>query len=69
MNKRPTYDEASHVEADDGVVKVDGPDDVHVDLTPEAALETSDRLLQSSQQASGQLLFRKAGRKGPLKRQ
>ena len=69
MTERPLYDEPSKVEAEDGTVKVDGPDDVHVDLTPEAALETSDRLLAKSQQASGQLLFLKRGQKGPMKRE
>ena len=67
MVKRPTYDEASKVEAEDGVVKVDGPDHVHIDLTPEAALETSDRLLEGSQEATGQKVLSERGHKGPQK--
>ena len=38
------YDEPSKVSAKDGVVSIEGPDSVHVHLTPEAADETSDRL-------------------------
>ena len=41
------YDDASHVVADKGEVLVDGPDGVAVSLTPEAALETSERLLDA----------------------
>jgi hypothetical protein len=48
------YDEASTVEARDGAVSVDGPDGVDVRLSPEAALETSDRLLESAAEAQGQ---------------
>ena len=35
---------------------VDGPDGVAVPMTPEAAAETSDRLLAASAQAMGQQL-------------
>jgi hypothetical protein len=48
------YGEASHVEAKDGSVVVDGPDGVDVSLTPEAAAETSDRLLYASGGAKSQ---------------
>ena len=48
------YDEPSKVAAKDGVVKVDGPDSVDVSLTPDAALETSDRLLAGAATAQGQ---------------
>jgi len=48
------YSEASHVEAEDGSVVVDGPDGVDVKLTPEAAAETSDRLLYAAGQAQSQ---------------
>lgn len=65
MANRPTYDEASTVEAEDGVVKVDGPDHVRVDLTPDAALETSDRLLEGSHEARGQQRLAAQGLKGP----
>jgi hypothetical protein len=48
------YDEPSEVKAVDGQVDVDGPDAVDVSLTPEAAEETSERLLQQSFKARGQ---------------
>jgi hypothetical protein len=51
---KPLFDEASDVEAIEGVVDVEGPDDVAVALTPEAAEETSDRLLEKAQKARGQ---------------
>ncbi len=50
------HDEASHVTAEHGEVLVDGPDGVAVSLTPDAAAETSDRLLHSAAEAQGQLL-------------
>lgn len=43
------------MEAEDGVVVVDGPDHVDVALTPDAAEETSNRLLEGSMKARGQL--------------
>ena len=49
-----TYKEPSKVNADKGEVIVDGPDGVAVTLTPEAALETSQRLLDSGLEAVGQ---------------
>jgi hypothetical protein len=53
-NKPKAYREPSDVKAVDGSVEVQGPDDVDVVLTPEAAEETSDRLLLHSLQARGQ---------------
>lgn len=50
------YDKPSEVAARDGVVIVDGPDSVAVLLTPEAAEETSHRLLDGAMQAQGQRL-------------
>jgi hypothetical protein len=50
------YSDASHVEAKEGAVVVDGPDGVDVKLTPEAASETSDRLLFAAGQAKSQQL-------------
>lgn len=38
----------------DGAVQMDGPDDIDVALTPEAAEETSDRLAEESVRARGQ---------------
>lgn len=52
--KNVVYDEASEVNAVDGCVDVDGPDAVDVSLTPEAAEETSERLLAESFRARGQ---------------
>lgn len=54
MNDKTIYDEPSEVDAVDGVVTVEGPDAVDVKLTPEAASETSDRLLTGSLKAQGQ---------------
>ena len=49
-----THDEPSTVAAEEGAVVVDGPDGVAVTLTPEAAAETSDRLLDAATMAAGQ---------------
>ena len=54
------YDEPSEVEAQDGVVVVDGPDGVAVLLTPGAAEETSHRLLDKATEAQGQKRLREA---------
>lgn len=48
------YDEASKVSAKDGTVIVDGPDGVDVNLTPAAALEISEQLLEGGLTAQGQ---------------
>jgi len=48
------YGEPSEVEAKDGAVEVDGPDDVDVAMTPEAAEETSERLIAEAVRARGQ---------------
>ncbi|HEU4957616.1 MAG TPA: hypothetical protein VFT40_08315 [Sphingomicrobium sp.] len=53
------YDDPSDVDAKDGVVSVKGPDAVDVNLTPDAAAETSDRLLLGSMKAQGQRVRRK----------
>ncbi len=52
------HDEPSTVTAEDGVVLVEGPDGIAVSLTPDAAAETSDRLLRSAAEAQGQILER-----------
>jgi hypothetical protein len=52
--KPQVYEEPSDVKAVDGAVKVDGPDAVHIGLTPEAAEETSERLLGQALKARGQ---------------
>ena len=59
MSDDVAYDEPSKVEAKDGDVVVDGPDGVDVKLTPTAAVETSDRLLEAGVEAQGQRLRQK----------
>ena len=54
MDHDRTHDEPSTVVARNGEVVVDGPDHVAVTLTPEAAIETSDRLLEGATRAQGQ---------------
>ena len=51
------YDEASEITAVDGAVMIRGPDAVNVRLTPEAAEETSNRMLEGSMKARGQAFF------------
>lgn len=48
------YDEATKVTAKDGEVILDGPDAVDVKVTPEAAEETADNLLEGAVKARGQ---------------
>ena len=57
MNDKTIYDEASDVDAEDGVVTVSGPDAVDVRMTPEAAEETSERLNTGAMKARGQVYF------------
>ena len=57
MPKSKVYDEPSSVKAEEGCVVVEGPDDVDVRLTPDAAEETSNRLLEGSMKARGQVYF------------
>ena len=57
-------DQPSEVSAQDGVVLVEGPDSVTVSLTPEAAEETSHRLLEGAITAKGQERLGKVPRKG-----
>ena len=58
MAKDKTYDEASTVTAKDGTVMVDGPDHVDVAVTPEAAAETGERLIDGAAHAAGQRRLR-----------
>jgi hypothetical protein len=60
------YEEPGEAEAVDGNVALMGPDGVSVMLTPEAAVETSNRLLDSGVTANGQRL--EAGRKAKERR-
>lgn len=59
MTDKELYSKASDVSAKDGEVLVDGPDGVDVALTPEAAEETGNRLIDQAVTAAGQRLFRK----------
>ena len=54
QQKQPIYDEPGECRAVAGTVRLEGPDDVHVAMTPEAAEETSERLLAASFEARGQ---------------
>jgi len=54
VEKQPVYNEPSDVNAVDGAVELDGPDAVDVAMSPEAAEETSERLLRQSFKARGQ---------------
>ena len=58
MTKDKVYDEASTVTAEDGTVVVDGPDHVDVVVTPEAAVETGERLIEGAAHAAGQRRLR-----------
>lgn len=48
------YNEPSETEAVEGNVALMGPDGVSVMLTPDAAIETSERLLNTAMTAQGQ---------------
>jgi len=56
-NDSDIYDEAGNVDADQGNVHLKGPDAVDVRLTPGAAEETSERLLEGAMKARGQRYF------------
>lgn len=56
MIDKTIYDEPSKIDADAGTVSVEGPDAVDIQLTPDAAAETSDRLLVGSMKGRGQQL-------------
>ena len=57
MPDKRIYDEASDIDAEDGVVSLKGPDAIDVRLTPDAAEETSERLNTGAMKARGQLYF------------
>ncbi len=54
MEDKNIYEQPSAVTAKDGDVLVEGPDYVDVGLSPEAAEETSNRLLEGAMKARGQ---------------
>ena len=66
MDRNP-HDEPSEVDAEEGTVFVDGPDGIAYSMTPDAASETSDRLLFGSAKARGQQIAtaRKRGKSRP----
>jgi hypothetical protein len=58
MTRDKLYDEATEVSAKDGEVILDGPDSVDVKITPEAAEETADNLVEGAVRARGQRRLR-----------
>ena len=54
MTGSKVYDEAAKVTARKGDVVLEGPGGVDVIMTPDAALETSQRLLDAAAEAQGQ---------------
>ncbi|MBA3512448.1 hypothetical protein [Sphingomonas sp.] len=54
MPNRKIYHQPSLVTAEDGDVLILGPDQVNIALDPDAAEETSNRLLEGSLKARGQ---------------
>jgi hypothetical protein len=58
MTKKIIYEQPSKVSADEGTVVMDGPDEVDVQLSPEAAEETADRLTDEAVVARGQRRLR-----------
>ena len=53
MDANKPYSDPSQVKAKDGAVAVHGPDEVDVDMTPEAAEETAERLTDEAVKARG----------------
>ena len=54
MTDKKVYDEATEVTAEAGAVILDGPDGVDVKVTPEAAEQTADNLIDGAVKARGQ---------------
>jgi osmotically-inducible protein OsmY len=54
MGDDELYDQATKVTAEQGEVVLDGPDGVDVKLTPDAAEETADNLIEGAVEARGQ---------------
>lgn len=59
MTRKKVHDEPSDISAEDGAVAVKGPNDVDVNFTPDAAEETSNRMLEGSMKARGQDYFKR----------
>jgi hypothetical protein len=62
------YDEPTKVTVQDGRVLLNGPDGVDVSMTPEAAAETSDRLLEGAAEANGLRLAEERRRAARVRR-
>jgi hypothetical protein len=58
MTQEKLYNEATEVTASDGEVILDGPDGVDVKVTPEAAEQTADNLIDGAVKARGQRRFK-----------
>lgn len=54
MTQEKLYDEATEVTAKDGEVILDGSDGVDVKVTPEAAEQTAENLMEGAVKARGQ---------------
>jgi hypothetical protein len=54
MTRDKVYDEATEVTAESGEVILDGPDAVDLKVTPEAAEQTADNLIEGAVKARGQ---------------
>lgn len=54
MTNEKVYDEATEVTAADGNLRLDGPDAVDVTVTPDAADQTIDNLIEGVAKARGQ---------------
>ena len=54
MGDDEVYDEATTVTAENGEVILDGPDGVDVKMTPEAAEQTAENLIDEAVRARGQ---------------
>jgi hypothetical protein len=63
MARDKLYDEATEVTAKDGEVILDGPDAVDVKVTPEAAVETADNLIEGAAMAAGQRRLKNSAHK------
>jgi hypothetical protein len=58
MARDKLFDKATKVTAEHGEVILDGPDAVDVKLTPEAAEETADNLIEGAVMARGQRIMK-----------
>ena len=54
MTDEQIHDKPSQVDADEGIVSVKGPDGVDLQMTPDAADETSYRMFRGALKARGQ---------------